>query len=149
MFALVNEELVVEYPIHDVRAKFPNTSFPTTIENHHLPPGLVKIEPTVMPVVGRNQFVVEGKPVKNGSTWLQTWEIHNKDAQQIQNDLTAKIRAVRNERMALLARTDWVVTRATETGQSVPSAYVAYRQALRDITKQPGFPWEINWPDAP
>ena len=25
----------------------------------------------------------------------------------------------------------------------------AYRQALRDITTQTGFPWTITWPDAP
>ena len=24
-----------------------------------------------------------------------------------------------------------------------------YRQSLRDITKQPGFPYEVNWPEKP
>ena len=28
-------------------------------------------------------------------------------------------------------------------------AWATYRQALRDITTQSGFPWEITWPDAP
>lgn len=149
MFALVNEETVVEYPILDVRAKFPNISFPVQMENHHLPPGMVRIEPTEMPTVGRTQYVVEGTPVKNGSTWLQTWEIHNKDAEHIQHDNRAKAQSVRNERLMRLTDTDWVVTRAAESGQPVPPAYVAYRQALRDVTSQPGFPWDVKWPDAP
>lgn len=149
MFAIVNEELVVEYPILDVRARFPNISFPVQIETRHLPPGLVRVESSPVPSVGRNQYVVEGKPVKNGSIWLQTWEVHNKDAAQIQGDAIAKATAVRNERAVYLAKTDWVVTRAAETGQPVPSTYATYRQALRDITKQPGFPWEVQWPDLP
>lgn len=149
MFAIVNEEVVVEYPIYDVRARFPNVSFPVQMENHHLPPGMVRVEPTEMPNVGRTQYVVEGKPVKNGSTWLQTWEVHNKDAAQIQQDNMAKAQSVRNERLARLTETDWMVTRAAETGQPVPAAHAAYRQALRDITSQPGFPWDVQWPTQP
>ena len=29
------------------------------------------------------------------------------------------------------------------------AAWATYRQALRDITAQAGFPWTITWPDAP
>jgi hypothetical protein len=29
------------------------------------------------------------------------------------------------------------------------AAYAAYRQALRDITKQTGFPWTVEWPVQP
>jgi hypothetical protein len=28
-------------------------------------------------------------------------------------------------------------------------AWAEYRQELRDITSQPGFPWEIGWPEMP
>jgi hypothetical protein len=28
-------------------------------------------------------------------------------------------------------------------------AWATYRQALRDISSQQGFPWTITWPDAP
>jgi hypothetical protein len=55
----------------------------------------------------------------------------------------------RLRRMRLLAACDWVVTRAAETGQAVPDAWSAYRQALRDVTKQAGFPEHIDWPARP
>lgn len=29
------------------------------------------------------------------------------------------------------------------------TAWAAYRQSLRDITNQPGYPWDINWPAKP
>lgn len=36
-------------------------------------------------------------------------------------------------RDALLAETDWVVIKYTETGSSVPVEWINYRQALRDL----------------
>jgi hypothetical protein len=55
---------------------------------------------------------------------------------------------VRLERNQLLRSSDWIVTRATERGEPVPAEWVAYRQALRDITGQPD-PLAIIWPTAP
>lgn len=55
---------------------------------------------------------------------------------------------VRAERDTLLAASDWTVTRAVETGSSLPTAWSTYRQALRDITEQQD-PFNINWPTPP
>jgi hypothetical protein len=53
---------------------------------------------------------------------------------------------VRAERSAKLAATDWTqITDATAD----KTAWATYRQALRDITAQVGFPWTINWPTQP
>lgn len=57
--------------------------------------------------------------------------------------------AVRAERNKLLADSDWVVIRAVENGSPVPGAWIAYRQGLRDITQQAGFPGSVVWPVAP
>lgn len=56
--------------------------------------------------------------------------------------------AVRTERDERLAATDWRVLRAQERGQALPPEWLAYRQALRDITEQPD-PLHIVWPDMP
>jgi len=52
----------------------------------------------------------------------------------------------RGERDKRLASCDWVVTKALEAGGSVPSAWVTYRTALRDITKHANWP-NLNHPD--
>ena len=52
----------------------------------------------------------------------------------------------RTERDKRLASCDWVVTKALESGGSVPSAWVTYRTALRDITNHSNWP-NINYPD--
>jgi len=48
-----------------------------------------------------------------------------------------------------LAETDWIVIMHTEKGTNIPAAWEIYRQSLRDITSQPGFPHTINWPTKP
>ena len=52
---------------------------------------------------------------------------------------------VRQERDNLLAETDvWALSDRTMTAEQT-----AYRQALRDITGQAGFPTDITWPTKP
>jgi hypothetical protein len=61
-----------------------------------------------------------------------------KDAEQAAN--------VRTQRTTMLKDCDWTQI-ADSTADK--TAWATYRQALRDITAQSGFPWTITWPDAP
>lgn len=56
---------------------------------------------------------------------------------------------VRRERTERLATSDWMAIRASEGGTAVPSDWATYRQALRDISAQAGFPNSITWPTEP
>lgn len=53
---------------------------------------------------------------------------------------------MRDARDAALTRCDWVMTRAFEEGTVAPANYLVYRQALRDLPTQEGFPYEYVWP---
>jgi len=57
---------------------------------------------------------------------------------------TRKAVEVRAERNTKLADTDW--TQAADVPQSVKDSYAPYRQALRDLTTQSGFPNQVIWP---
>ena len=52
----------------------------------------------------------------------------------------------RQERNNLLSQSDWTQVSDAPVDQA---AWAAYRQALRDITLQPGFPINIDWPVKP
>ena len=65
----------------------------------------------------------------------------SKDAEQA--------KSVRSQRDTLLAESDWMVTKAFETSTPIASEWSIYRQALRDITAQDGFPWNVQWPEKP
>ena len=54
-----------------------------------------------------------------------------------------QIRAARN---AKLTASDWTQVADAPVDQA---AWATYRQALRDVTAQAGFPWTITWPVAP
>lgn len=57
---------------------------------------------------------------------------------------------LRDERNSRLAVADMLVERAKDKGDSAAEAAArAYRQALRDVPQQPGFPDVINWPALP
>lgn len=78
--------------------------------------------------------------------WYTKYSVSNLDADAIAIKDTAQAAAVRADRTKRLADSDWTqLSDAPVTG----TAWATYRQALRDITSQAGFPWEITWPDAP
>ena len=56
---------------------------------------------------------------------------------------------LREERNKKLAATDWVVTKAFETGGGVPESWKTYRQALRDITISTQSIFSVTWPTEP
>jgi hypothetical protein len=53
---------------------------------------------------------------------------------------------VRTQRTEKLKDSDWTQL-ADSTADK--TAWATYRQALRDVPAQAGFPWTISWPDAP
>jgi hypothetical protein len=57
---------------------------------------------------------------------------------------TRKAAEVRAERSAKLAATDW--TQGADTPQATKDKYTPYRQALRDVPAQAGFPNTVVWP---
>lgn len=61
-----------------------------------------------------------------------------KDAEQ-----AASVRAERNNK---LAGCDW--TQLADSTADKP-AWATYRQSLRDVTAQAGFPWNVTWPVEP
>ena len=60
--------------------------------------------------------------------------------------LAAEVRAQRDK---LLAETDWTQVLDAPISAESREAFRVYRQALRDITEQEGFPEAVIWPEMP
>jgi len=58
-------------------------------------------------------------------------------------------KSVRQSRDDKLKECDWIVIKNLELNANIPGAWEVYRQALRDVPTQSGFPWTVTWPDAP
>ena len=65
---------------------------------------------------------------------------------QVDAITAAKAREVRAERNKLLGDTDWTQVSDAPVDQT---AWATYRQSLRDITAQAGFPHSVVWPAKP
>ena len=69
------------------------------------------------------------------------WASYIKDS-----DITETSELIRNERDRLLLSCDWAVLPDAKTNKE---KWETYRQALRDIPEQKGFPYEVTWPVPP
>lgn len=123
-----------------------NIQLPTSIGNTSIPAGATGLEEFgLYPIVGDEttcdpvrervagpQYVFDGTQVNRVFTVEQV-----PDAEK-----AAQMRAFRNE---LLAETDW----RFRSDMTPSQEWKDYCQALRDVTAQPGFPWDIQWPAKP
>lgn len=77
--------------------------------------------------------------------WVEP-DLEPESVEETEEEVAQRVRSIRD---VLLASSDWIVVKAYESGTPVPDAWVSYRQALRDITEQAGFPYEVTWPTKP
>ena len=82
-----------------------------------------------------NTHDLETRIEQNFDAWLA------KAKQEEYDRLASEVRAKRNR---LLAETDYLFL----ADQVQSDEIKAYRQALRDLTKQEGFPYEVRWPEV-
>ena len=98
---------------------------------------------------GNLHFLSEDDIKNGGISFLPNGcvEISDEDASLIVNELSKPTaESVRNERDRLLTLCDWTQVADAPVDQE---AWRSYRQALRDITSQEGFPGDVDWPVAP
>jgi len=132
----------------EIRGMYPNTSFPSQwtpalVEELGLDP--VFESPT--PTTTRYQTAFkDGVEQDAQGRWLWKWSISEmsdetkaaKDAEQAKN--------IRSDRDKRLSDTDWTQVADAPVDKA---AWATYRQALRDVPAQAGFPYDITWPEKP
>jgi hypothetical protein len=139
-----------KYSIGQLRRDNPQVSFPKSIPDALLASyDVYPLTPVDRPVADHTKNVNEGKPQQINGTWTQVWDITDASAAEIETRTQEMARSVRSERDYMLQQTDWIVIMHTEKGTNIPAVWEIYRQSLRDITSQPGFPHNVTWPTKP
>jgi hypothetical protein len=151
MFVKIESGAVAQYPytLEQMRLDNPNTSFPKNLSQqllesfgvfdvgHEATP---EFDPTTQRVVtSAIPYLIDGQ-------WTLTKTVEQQTPEQIAINTANKAAQVRAERNKKISATDWTQL-ADSTADK--AAWATYRQALRDITAQAGFPWTIDWPVAP
>jgi hypothetical protein len=78
--------------------------------------------------------------------WFTKYSVADLDDEAKAAKDAEQAKAMREQRNQKLKDTDWTQV-ADAPGDK--AAWATYRQALRDITSQAGFPWTVNWPAQP
>ena len=146
MFAKIENNQVAEWPIPNIHQRFPNTSFPSPLTDDAMPEGYVMVGVIAPPEHGENQKLVPGQPVQQNGKWVQGWDVVDMTEAEIAERTNVKAADIRAERNRLLAESDWTQVLDAPVDKD---AWAAYRQALRDVTAQPGFPLSVEWPAMP
>jgi hypothetical protein len=129
------------YSIGKLRRDNPNVSFPkqpsdALLADWDVYPYTVLPQPAYDSLVQRCAAApleqVEGR-------WVQAWTVEQLPLDQAEGN-------VRSRRDRLLEESDWTQVLDAPVDQA---AWAAYRQALRDIPQQGGFPYTVTWPTAP
>ena len=134
---------VAQYPytLNDLRREHSHTSFPKTISEETLAKyGVYSVTLLTQP----NYDYLVQSPVLSTVPYLDvdSWKLSYTVEDQPQEIAEENIRSTRNQ---LLDDTDWMAT----SDNTLSAEMTSYRQALRDITSQTGFPYSVEWPVKP
>lgn len=132
--------------IGDYRALFPTTSFPDDgpdeaflLENHAM-----RVN-SWLPYDSFTQKLVACSPYISGD-WVYTVRVEPLTPEDIAARDAAKAAEVRADRNRRLLDCDWTQLPDAPVDRT---AWATYRQELREVTNQPGFPWNVVWPTPP
>ena len=79
--------------------------------------------------------------------WFTKWSVADMDDEAKAAADTRQAESVRQTRNQKLAESDW--TQGKDIPDAVSEPWAVYRQALRDVPSQVGFPWDVQWPAQP
>jgi hypothetical protein len=144
LIAKIEDEQVVA--VADYKSMFPNTSFPSSGANAQFLEDNSCLGVTVFKTHNSNtEKLVSAVPyIEDNQVFTVAVEPLTED--EIASKSASQAATIRKQRDDLLALCDW--TQLTDAPVD-KQAWSTYRQALRDISNQAGFPWEVEFPKDP
>jgi hypothetical protein len=137
---------VVERVDH-YRKMFPYTVFPDSgPTNEWLAENSCMKANTFKPYDQDTQVLVSTAPYVEGD-WVYTVEVRDMTEEELAAHTASKAAQVRSDRNRRLAECDW--TQGKDIPASISDPWAAYRQELREVPDQEGFPWDVTWPEQP
>lgn len=139
------------YSVRQLRRDNPNVSFPSntseaTLANWNVYPVADRPQPSFDPATENCNQV---NPTLENGEWVTTWQVTTVDADEVAERLANESEAVRQDRNERLADCDWTQLNDSPLSSADKTAWATYRQNLRDLPSAAGFPFTMNWPEAP
>lgn len=107
---------------------------------------VVTTTPTTTGLDGKT--AVESEPIYTNGSWIQQWQIVSISDYQKQAFYQEQASQVLRKRAQLLSESDWVTNEDVTIAPKTKRAWLGYRAALRDVTKQTTYPQTVVWPNV-
>ena len=98
------------------------------------------------PTLTHYQVASAGPAVQENGQWYTSFVVTDMDADAKAATDAAQAASVRQQRDDKLSKCDWTQVADAPVDKA---AWATYRQALRDLPKEAGFPWDMAWPTEP
>lgn len=135
---IVNGSIQYPYQIGQLRKENPYTVLDSeeALAKYDVYSVAQVVPPEVNALTQRHE---QATPVQIDGKWTQVWRVVDLPADQA----AANVRADRNRR---LSDSDWTQVLDAPVDRA---AWATYRDELRNVPEQEGFPWEVQWPLKP
>jgi len=142
--AIVEDNKIISYG--ELNELFPNVSFPIAgPEAAWMNENNVKIVEFQLPYNPDTQKLISTEVyIENSKVYSS--KVVDLTSEELDVHLQQLANQARGQRNMLLSQTDWTALTDTVLSSEVKQQYEVYRQTLRDITLQEGFPKTIVWP---
>jgi len=139
MYIRLTNERPETYSIGQLRRDNPRISFPKNLTDELLATfGVYSVATTPEPNIDSKTHRHTSSIEQVNGKWTQVWQVEPLSEAQA----SANVRAWRD---MLLTNCDWTQVADAPVDKQ---RWATYRQALRDISSQTGFPWEVSWPSV-
>lgn len=143
--------IVIEYPysIDKMRSDNPQTSFPLEMSAEELAEwGVFAVEEQDPPSYSEQTESIELQPpaLVNG-VWIRSWLVTKASLEEINSRTIKQAATIRKQRNGVLTATDYTQLVDYPGSDIQKQILTQFRQALRDIPQQTGFPWNVIWPE--
>jgi len=131
----------------EFRKLYPNTSFPQIINAETFNEfGATVILEGAQAQPTRYQVAFRDGVEQIDGQWFTKYSVAEIDDEAKTAKDAEQAKSVRQQRDEKLKDTDWTQVADAPVDKE---AWATYRQALRDLTKESGFPWDMTWPEQP
>lgn len=152
MLVKVSNGEIEQYPytLGELRRDNPNVSFPKNMPTHVLEDfGVYRVSALDAPSINERTESLRQHtvPTLQDGSWVLGWDVVQKTQSQIDDYDQGRAESNRARRNQMLSATDFLAL----TDNTLSDEMAAYRQALRDITAHPNWPYlePADWPTPP
>ena len=142
--------IVIEYPysVEKLRSDNPETCFPAVMSEEELAAwGVYPLAEEAVPAFNEaTEQLEQTAPIFKNGVWSAGWIVVEASELEKANRAAAQAAMIRFSRNQALSATDPTQLLDYKGTEIQRQKYAQFRQELRDVPAQAGFPWNVVWP---